>query len=109
MMLQIVLLFVTHFLEYFCTDFALKFLELGSIVNLVTMIEIIRPHRHLFRIRIINETKGSLFCITEGWEDNQKLRAKITTPVRHLVIQHVFLKTTTSILLNIICHFTQTF
>ena len=35
MMLQIVLLLVTHFLEYFCTDFALKLLELGPIINLV--------------------------------------------------------------------------
>ena len=107
MMLQIVLLLVTHFLEYFTADFALKFLELGSIINLVTMIEIIRPNSYIFRR--IKGTNGSLFCITEGWEDTQKLRAKLTTPVRHLVIHHVFLKTTTSILLNIIYHFTHTF
>ena len=61
MMLQIVLLLVTHFLEYFCTDFALKLLELGPIINLVTMIEKIRPHSHIFRIRIIKGTNVYLF------------------------------------------------
>ena len=64
MMLQIVLLLVTHFLEYFTADFALKFLELGSIINLVTMIEIIRPNSYIFRR--IKGTNGSLFYITEG-------------------------------------------
>ena len=72
MMLQIMLLLVTHFLEYFCIDFTLVLLELGSIINLVNMFEKVTPvSKH--RLGIIKGTNGPFFSITEGWEDIEKL------------------------------------
>ena len=72
MMLQIVFLLVTHFLEYFCTDFILILLKLGSVINLVNMFKkVSTPHKNI--LGIIKGTDGPFFRITEGWEDIEEL------------------------------------